>query len=73
MARTYKPTTLTLTWNVDLTITIRSGGKVVFKTRAYDAYGSAKAFCDGWFGDHPQRIRWIFKRAKNDARNMVAA
>jgi hypothetical protein len=64
---TRRPAALHLTWNVDLTISIRCNGRVVLKTRAYDAHGSAKAFCTGWFGEHPHRIRWTFVRSKKAA------
>lgn len=62
-----KPAALHLTWNVDLTISIRCGGKVLYRTRAFDAKQSAESFCKGWFGDHPHRIRWTFVRSKRAA------
>lgn len=66
MSITRKPAALNFVWNIDLTITVKCGGKKMYRTRVYDAKGSAEAYAKGWFGDHPHNIRWTFVRSKKE-------
>lgn len=60
---TRRPTQIHARWNKDLTITLYAGGRKLFRTRK-GSYTPPKEdiqpFLDGWFGDHPQNIRWSF-------------
>ena len=58
---------LHLVWNVDLSITVKCGGRKVFRTTRYFAKDEAESFVKGWFGDQPRNIRWTFVRSKRAA------
>lgn len=58
-----KPLALTARWNKDLTITLYCQGRKVFRTRKgahRDPREEIAAFLDGWFGEHPNKVRWIY-------------
>jgi hypothetical protein len=57
------PMTIHARWNKDLTITLRAGGRKVFRTRKGSALSpkeTIQVFLDGWFGGKPHRVRWTF-------------
>ena len=55
-----KPPALTARWNKDLTITIYCNGRKIHKTRYTSSKSEMKPFFDGWFGESPHNVRWIY-------------
>jgi hypothetical protein len=59
-----KAPTLTRRWNLDGSISLLSGGRVVFRHQDLNAL---KAYAKGWFGDCPERWgRSIFTKAAGE-------
>jgi len=60
--RDRKPPRLKIRWNKDLSISVYCYGKVVRKYSGVHARSDVQSFINGWFGDSPENVRWIYAR-----------